>query len=430
MAEPITRFSQWFSDYPQAEEAFCSTEGLGWTALGTGLVGAVGGAYLGSKAGGWKGALAGLALGGGMGAFGGSEAHWYLCQNRQYERNELILQNAKTQAQDPTNPKKPLLHFVDLSPANRKNGTIILLHGFGANINVIPPEFNELAKTYEVIAVDLPGHGQSGFMQLDEGMSNQEKSLAMADVVNDFLITELGLTPEDKTLLIGHSMGGLIAQMMIAKNHEQNPEAQEELYDKFAMFNSLASTGEKISVPLFISAAALPATLNKRLGAPPLAMPSVLDQYITRMAFQKFGYTDTSYLAPQLITDFSAPYQDPAYILARAETAALIADVGDNPEMLNWSKEMWDEQITQPTLIVWTPNDAVVDPLIPLKLDEKKENAVSVEIPREDMGHNGFLSHPEISVALIEDFMENKIPMTKGALFYYESDKKYLTRGS
>ena len=82
---------------------------------------------------------------------------------------------------------------------------IILLHGWGMNTSVFEPLCQELAKTREVIAVDLPGYGASAW---DSSLNFQAQVSMIA--------REL---PEGE--LLGWSMGGLYAIEMARQYPEK-----------------------------------------------------------------------------------------------------------------------------------------------------------------------------------------------------------------
>jgi 3-oxoadipate enol-lactonase len=79
---------------------------------------------------------------------------------------------------------------------------LILIHGLGTNADSWRLQVDALAKNYRVIAMDLRGHGQSGF-RVEEPITIR----AFADDVVA-LITNLGI---ERAHFCGISMGGMIA---------------------------------------------------------------------------------------------------------------------------------------------------------------------------------------------------------------------------
>ncbi|MBP2874778.1 MULTISPECIES: acetoin dehydrogenase dihydrolipoyllysine-residue acetyltransferase subunit [Pseudomonas] len=91
-----------------------------------------------------------------------------------------------------------LLRYLDLG----EGGTpLVLVHGFGGDLNNWLFNQPALAAECRVIALDLPGHGESG-KHLQNGDA-QELSQAVLD-----LLDHLDL---DRVHLAGHSMGGLVS---------------------------------------------------------------------------------------------------------------------------------------------------------------------------------------------------------------------------
>ena len=92
--------------------------------------------------------------------------------------------------------------------------TIVLIHGMAGSLTTWDPVFADLARTHDVIAVDLPGHGGSS--------ESRDYSLgSMAGAVRDLLDA---LEVETATV-VGHSLGGGIAMQFMY----QFPERCERL---------------------------------------------------------------------------------------------------------------------------------------------------------------------------------------------------------
>ena len=78
---------------------------------------------------------------------------------------------------------------------------VLLIHGVGLRLEAWSAQIEALAATHEVIAVDMPGHGQS--MPLSENARIEDFVDWLEDVIGD-----LGCGPLN---LCGHSMGALIS---------------------------------------------------------------------------------------------------------------------------------------------------------------------------------------------------------------------------
>lgn len=85
---------------------------------------------------------------------------------------------------------------------------VVLLHGWCCDLSYLAPQFDHYARRgHRVVAVDLRGHGQS-----DKPQQAYTMSLFADDVA--WLCRELGIT---KPIVIGHSMGGIVAYDLAAR---------------------------------------------------------------------------------------------------------------------------------------------------------------------------------------------------------------------
>ncbi|MDM8358670.1 alpha/beta fold hydrolase [Pandoraea communis] len=96
-------------------------------------------------------------------------------------------------------------------PACRTAGdgplTLVLLHGIGGNRQVWPSQFETfVAAGCRVVAWDMPGYGESA-MPVEPAMASLADSLRM-------LLDALG---PSRFVLVGHSMGGMVAQELMAR---------------------------------------------------------------------------------------------------------------------------------------------------------------------------------------------------------------------
>ena len=87
---------------------------------------------------------------------------------------------------------------------------VLLIHGVGLNADAWEPQIVTLSARRRVIAVDLPGHGQSDPLPDAAGLDDY-----VAPIVG--LIDALGLSPVP---VVGHSMGALIA-LGLALDHAE-----------------------------------------------------------------------------------------------------------------------------------------------------------------------------------------------------------------
>ena len=101
---------------------------------------------------------------------------------------------------------------------NEKGKTLVFLHGWGQNIEMMKPIANPFESEFDIVIIDLPGHGES---------SEPTYVLKIPDFVDCIrsLVEELKIT---KPILIGHSFGGKIA-LLYASQYE---------VDKLILFGS------------------------------------------------------------------------------------------------------------------------------------------------------------------------------------------------
>ena len=85
-----------------------------------------------------------------------------------------------------------------------KGFPLVLVHGFLGSSKMWEPQIKVLKKNYRVITPDLPGFGKSNKAKLYNNIND------MAQTILDCLKKK----KIDKFYLLGHSMGGMIAQEM------------------------------------------------------------------------------------------------------------------------------------------------------------------------------------------------------------------------
>ncbi len=224
-----------------------------------------------------------------------------------------------------------------------KGKDIVLLHGWGQNIEMMKPLVENLVKTHRVTLIDLPGFGKS-----EEAL----KALTVYDyakVIND-LVKELKIK---KPSLIGHSFGGKIS-IVYASKYET---------DKVVLFGS----------PVFAS------KMDKSLRVRFLKLLKKIP-FITRfqnMAKHFIGSDDYKKASPVM-----------------RET--LVATVG-----LDVSADAM--KIKSPTLIIWGAQDEAVELADAQKLE--KMIADSALIVLEPGTHYAYLEHIGRVKAILKEFL-------------------------
>ncbi|MBU5256642.1 alpha/beta fold hydrolase [Tissierella praeacuta] len=97
---------------------------------------------------------------------------------------------------------------------------VLVLHGWGANINTVLPIVNILKNKFRVHALDLPGFGKS------EEPKKPIDSFKYAEIVKNYM-DNMGIK---KVVLIGHSFGGKLSIILGSK--------YPEIVDKIVLVNS------------------------------------------------------------------------------------------------------------------------------------------------------------------------------------------------
>ena len=96
------------------------------------------------------------------------------------------------------NIKNVNINYIDYG--ENKDGTILLLHGWGQNIEMMKPLGDAYANNYRILIIDLPGFGDS--MEPDYAWDVPD----YVDMVHEFL-NELKV---EDIIIMGHSFGGKI----------------------------------------------------------------------------------------------------------------------------------------------------------------------------------------------------------------------------
>ena len=90
------------------------------------------------------------------------------------------------------------------------DSVVLLLHGFGGDLDNWMFNLDSLAEKHRVLALDLPGHGQSVKTNVDPSL------YGMATFVSKFL----DVLSVSSVHVVGHSMGGAIAMQLASDSPE------------------------------------------------------------------------------------------------------------------------------------------------------------------------------------------------------------------
>ena len=277
-------------------------------------------------------------------------------------------------------PSTIRLHGRELNYVVAGDGPpLLLVHGVAGDWRTWEPVIEDLARTHEVIAVDLPGHGAS-----DAGAGDYSLG-GLANVLRD-LIGSLG---HERVTMVGHSLGGGIAMQFAY----QFPERVERLI-------LVSSGGLGPDVGLILRAATLPGSeLFLALTAP--AAKSVLDVLsIAGRALRIRPDQDAAFYA-RGFTALAHPGTRAAFLATLRAVVGRQGQIVDARDRLYLAREM-------PTLIVWGEHDAV----LPVEHAYGAHEAMTgsrLEI-FENAGHLPQIDDPKRFVDVVEDFMATTEP--------------------
>ncbi|MEH6466418.1 MAG: alpha/beta fold hydrolase, partial [Porticoccus sp.] len=95
---------------------------------------------------------------------------------------------------------------------NIQSEPLVLLHGWGSDSRIWQAILPELTQHLHVVAIDLPGFGQSPALELDVPLDKQG--------VEHYLDAISAVLPSRCTLL-GWSLGGMLATMLVSRYPER-----------------------------------------------------------------------------------------------------------------------------------------------------------------------------------------------------------------
>lgn len=232
---------------------------------------------------------------------------------------------------------------------------IIVLHGWGANIDTVMPIVNILAEDYEVYAIDLPGFGES------EEPKEVIGSFEYAEIVRKFL-EKMGIK---KASFIGHSFGGKLSIIMGVKH--------PELVDKLVLIDSaglIPKRGPKYYFKVYSFKSLRWIYKNLFFW--------IKDDDRLKKFYDKFGSDD---------------YRDSQGVMRKI----LVKVVNENLKPIL-------KEIVAPTLLIWGDKDDAT-PLYMGKIMEK-EIKDSGLVVIEDGGHYSYIDNYTMFSAVIRSFFK------------------------
>ncbi|MCR5788156.1 MAG: alpha/beta hydrolase [Bacilli bacterium] len=227
---------------------------------------------------------------------------------------------------------------------NKSKNTLVFLHGWGQNVEMMKPIADPFNKTCNILIVDLPGHGKS---------EEPKKVFSLYDFAD--MVHELVLQLKIKNpVLIGHSFGGKISMIYASK------------YDVKKLI--LLSSPYKVE----IKKQPLKVKLMKKLAKVPGFKG--LANYFKK----KMGSTDYRNASPMM--------RD---ILVAHVNTDITEDV---------------KKISVPTIIIWGTNDLTVS--IDNAYEIEKLIKDSAVIPYEGLSHFAYLENKNQTISIIDSFIK------------------------
>jgi len=253
--------------------------------------------------------------------------------------------------------------------------TIVLLHGFASSIYTWKDVLPVLAREHDVVALDLPGFGQS---ECPPDLSFDEYPGVVVG-----LLDRLGLT---RATVVGNSLGGAVAAVVAA----EKPERVERL----VLVDAAGFNLEEKHRPWAIRA----------VGSRPVA--SVLDRLPLRRllvgASLRQVFFDDALVTGERIDEYLAPVLRPSTPPA---VRSLLASSAGHPDAV----QKLLPKVTAPALIIWGREDA----WIPVRDADRFAAALSGSrvVVLDRCGHMPQEERPEEVARLIEGFAPHGGPV-------------------
>jgi len=257
------------------------------------------------------------------------------------------------------------LRYVDMG----EGAPLVLVHGTGGAWQSWLLNIEALARRHRVIAVDLPGFGQSDPLPAAPNMSAYAASIAA-------LLDQLGLA---RVTILGHSLGGVAAMRFVLEHPERT--ASLILLDGGGM--------ELKAVRLRLVVGSL-VVFNALMGRPSVVRAMVRRPRLRRAmmaGFVRDPAIATAALAHEMMSVFASPG------LVKALMSAARDDVAQHAE-----------RVTAPTLLLWGEKDPVVPVASARKLAATLPNARLTTFP--GVGHCPMLEQAARFNELVADWVD------------------------
>lgn len=242
-----------------------------------------------------------------------------------------------------------------------KGFPIVLVHGFLGSSQMWDPQIEHLKKKYRVLAPDLPGFGKS----------NNLESCSSIECMAQAILDDLNKKGLNKFHLIGHSMGGMIAQEIAKLSNKK--------IDKLILYG----TGPRGNIPGRFETIDESRVRLKNDGLE-VTVNRIAETWFVKSSKAKYFYLCSN---AGKKTSF------------RAADNALIA-------MKNWNNIEDLKSIKNETLIIWGNQDKAYNFEQVQTLNNNLPNS-HLEIMR-DCSHNVHLEIPDKFNICVENFLKSE----------------------
>lgn len=234
---------------------------------------------------------------------------------------------------------------------------IVLLHGWGSNIKLFANLIELLAKKYKVVAMDMPGFGESA----------EPPSAWCVDDYVDFVLDFLKDYDTDKVMLLGHSFGGRV----------------------IIKLNSRENLPFKITKVILVDSAGI---------MPPKSNKKSFRTYYYKVGKAILSTGIVQKIAPDALENFRKKMGSADYAAASPLMRQVLVKV------VNEDLEYLLPNIKCPTLLVWGVNDTAT----PISDGEKMEKLIPDAglVKLENAGHYSFLEQQFTFNRVMSSFMK------------------------
>jgi pimeloyl-ACP methyl ester carboxylesterase len=254
-----------------------------------------------------------------------------------------------------------------------KGKPLILLHGFGASNHDWKFLLPKLSKAgYHAFAPDLLGHGESAKPKEPEAYTFGRLYQSLENWIT-------GLEIEEPILIVGHSMGGLLA---LKYSHDH-----QDRVNSLVLIDPYVNSKQLSPWMRF-------ANQNHEMGKKALqAAPGWLIESLVGLEFKKPTQYNSD-VRRQIAQDYKR---------ASPNILRFFATIPNLDSLL--------QNIEAAVLVLWGSRDLTLDPASFPNIVQSLPNAKGHEIP--ECGHQPHLARPDIVIEAILDFFEQTAVLTR-----------------